>query len=183
MAEAPSADLVLVGRVEYVGVPGLDIGASFYDGGANVTKNPGLGDAGVSIWEGDVRLRQAGFDLRGVYTSIQIDAADQISAVTGQTIGDEIVGWYVEGAYDFLRLLAPGSNQAVVAFVRYEDFNTQESVPLGFTADPANERQVLTTGLAYYPIPDVVVKADLESWEDGTDESGNRFNLAVAYQF
>jgi len=94
-----------------------------------------------------------------------------------------MMGWYVEGAYDVLRLFARGSNQALVAFVRYEDFNTQQSVPTGFTASPANDRQVLTTGLAYYPIPDVAVKADVESWEDGTDESGNRLNLGVAYQF
>jgi hypothetical protein len=93
------------------------------------------------------------------------------------------LGWYVEGAYDVLRFLARGSNQAVMAFARYEDFNTHESVPTGFTADPANDRQVLTTGLAYYPIPDVAVKADVESWEDGTDASGTRVNLGVAYQF
>jgi hypothetical protein len=41
----------------------------------------------------------------------------------------------------------------------------------------------MTAGLAYYPIPDVVLKADLESWEDGADNDGNRFNLAVGYQF
>jgi len=183
VAEAPSEDLAVVGRVEYVGIPGLELGASFYQGGANVTKNPAMEQAGVGIWEGDIRFRKAGFDLRGVFASIQIDGADQISAETGSTIGEEMVGWYVEGAYDVLRLLARGSDQAVVAFVRYEDFNTQESVPTGFTADPANDRQVLTTGLAYYPIPDVAVKADVESWEDGTDASGTRVNLGVGYQF
>lgn len=183
VAEAPSEDLAVVGRVEYVGIPGLEIGASLYQGGANVTKNPNLEEAGVGILEGDIRFRKAGVDLRGVVASIQIDGADQISVVNGQTIGDEILGWYVEGAYDVLRLLARGSNQAVVGFVRYEDFNTQESVPTGFTADSANDRQVLTTGLAYYPIPDVAVKADVERWEDGTDASGTRVNLGVGYQF
>lgn len=183
VAAAPAEDLAVVGRVEYVGIPGLEIGASLYQGGANVTGNPNLDEAAVGIWEGDIRFRKAGVDLRGVVASIQIDGADRISTETTQTIGKEMVGWYVEGAYDLLRLLARGSNQALVAFVRYEDFNTQHSVATGFTADPANDRQVITSGIAYYPIPDVAVKADMESWEDGTDESGSRFNLGVAYQF
>lgn len=183
VAGAPSEDLAAVGRIEYVGIPGLDIGASAYQGGANVTRNPALGDAGVGIWEGDIRLRRAGFDLRGVFASIQIDGADQISAETGSTIGEEMQGWYLEGAYDVLRLLAPQGEQSVVAFVRYEDFNTQSSVPTGFTANPVNDRQVRTTGLAYYPIPDIAVKGDWENWKNGTDDSGNRFNLGVAYQF
>jgi hypothetical protein len=189
VAEAPSEDLAVVGRVEYVGIPGLELGASFYQGGANVTKKPNLEEAGVGIWEGDIRFRKAGFDLRGVVASVQVDGAAQISTFLagltppGGPVGDEMLGWYVEGAYDVLRLLARGSNQAVVAFVRYEDFNTQESVPTGFIANDANDRQVLTTGLAYYPIPEVAVKADVESWEDGTDASGTRVNLGVAYQF
>jgi hypothetical protein len=131
VAEAPSDDLAVVGRVEYVGVPGLEIGASLYQGGANTTKNPALGDAGVGIWEGDVRFRHAGFDLRGVVASIQVDGADQISTVTTQTIGEEMMGWYVEAGYDVLRLLASDSDQGVVVFIRYEDFNTQQSVRLG----------------------------------------------------
>ncbi|MEW6684034.1 MAG: hypothetical protein AB1451_14135 [Nitrospirota bacterium] len=183
VAEQPSEDLAVVGRLEYVGLPGVELGLSAYQGGANTTKNPALSDAGVGIWEADARLRMAGLDLRGVYTMIQVDGADQISAFTTETIGEEMTGWYLEAAYDVLRLVASDTNQAVVVFVRYEDFNTQESVPAGFTADPANDRQVMTAGLAYYPIPDVAVKGDVESWEDGADNDGSRFNLGVAYQF
>lgn len=183
VAEQPSDDLAIVGRLEYVGLPGVDLGLSVYQGGANTTNNAAVGDAGVGIVEADARLRLAGLDLRGVLASINVDGADQISVETTQTIGDEMLGWYLEAAYDVLRLVAPNTNQSVVAFLRYEDFNTQESVPTGFTADPANDRQVMTAGLAYFPIPDVAVKADLESWEDGADDDGSRFNLGVAYQF
>ncbi len=188
VAEQPSDDLAIVGRIEYVGLPGVDLGLSVYQGGVNTTNNAALGDAEVGIWEADARLRLAGLDLRGVLASISVDGADQISTVVTPTdptdpIGEEMMGWYLEAAYDVLRLVAPDTNQSVVAFVRYEDFNTQESVPTGFTADPANDRHVMTTGLAYFPIPDVAVKADLESWDDGADNDGSRFNLGVAYQF
>jgi hypothetical protein len=183
VAEQPSDDLAIVGRLEYVGLPGVDLGLSVYQGGASTTNNAALGDAGVGILEADARLRVAGLDLRGVLASINVDGADVISTFTGQNVGEEMMGWYLEAAYDVLKLVAPDTDQSVVAFLRYEDFNTQESVPTGFTANPANERQVMTTGLAYFPIPDVAVKADLESWEDGADNDGSRFNLGVAYQF
>ncbi len=183
VAEQPSDELAIVGRLEYVGLPGVDLGLSVYQGGANTINDPGLSDAGVGIWEADARLRLAGLDLRGVVASITVDGADQISTFTGEDVGEEMMGWYLEAAYDFLKLLAPDTNQSVVVFVRFEDFDTQKSVPTGFTADPANDRQVMTAGLAYYPIPDVAIKADLESWEDGADNDGSRFNLGVGYQF
>jgi hypothetical protein len=66
-----------------------------------------------------------------------------------------------------------------------EQFNTQEEVPDGFEPDPSYERQVLTYGLAFYPISQVAVKADFERWENeaDNDDEGNRFNLGLAWMF
>jgi len=178
---APSEDLAVVGRLEYVGLPGVDLGLSAYQGGANPNRNAALTDADVGIWEADARLRFGGLDLRGVVATVAVDAADQISAVTMKTIGDQMLGWYVEAGYDVLRLL--GRDQSLVPFVRYEAFDTQRSVPAGLTADPTNDRTVTTAGVAYYPIPDVAIKGDWEGWKDGTGDRGGRVNLGVGYQF
>jgi hypothetical protein len=178
---APSEDLAVVGRLEYVGLPGVDLGLSAYQGGANPNRNAALTDANVGIWEADARLRFGGLDLRGVVATVAVDAADQISAVTMKTIGDQMLGWYVEAGYDVLRLL--GRDQSLVPFVRYEAFDTQRSVPAGLTADPTNDRTVTTAGVAYYPIPDVAIKGDWEGWKDGTGDRGGRVNLGVGYQF
>jgi hypothetical protein len=183
VAEAASDDTAVVGRVEYVGIPGVDVGFSAYQGGANAENDPALSDVAVGILEGDVRVRVAGANLRAVYVRVNVDEADKVSAATGQTIGEEMVGWYVEGAYRFLRLIAPRSQHDAAVFVRMEQFNTQEKVPSGFTADPANDRQVLTYGLAYYPDPQVAVKADREVWENETGADGARFNLGLAFMF
>jgi len=78
---APSEDLAVVGRLEYVGLPGVDLGLSAYQGGANPAKNPAITGADVRILEADARLRAAGLDLRGVVATVAVDAADQISAV------------------------------------------------------------------------------------------------------
>jgi len=178
---APSEDLAVVGRLEYVGLPGVDLGLSAYQGGANPNRNAALTDADVGIWEADARLRFGGLDLRGMVATVAVDAADQISAVTMTTIGDQMLGWYVEAGYDVLRLL--GRDQSLVPFVRYEAFDTQRSVPAGLTADPTNDRTVTTAGVAYYPIPDVAIKGDWEGWKDGTGDRGGRVNLGVGYQF
>jgi hypothetical protein len=56
-------------------------------------------------------------------------------------------------------------------------------MPAGHTPDPKNDRTVLTGGAAFYPHPDVALKADVERWEDGTDGTGARFNLAAAFRY
>lgn len=181
---ANSEDLAVVGRLEYLGIPGLEAGGSFYWGGADTAKNPDLGGAAVRILEGDVRLRKAGFDLRGVLAQVVLDDAEKINAEANNSAnGKEMLGWYLEGAYDLLGLLAPDLDQSLVGFVRYEDFDTQKSMPTGYTADARNDREVITGGLAYYPISNVAVKADVEVWKDGTDASASRFNLGAAYEF
>lgn len=171
-----------VGRLEYTGLPGLAAGASFYTAAA-AQGDPDISHAQVTLWDVDLRYHLMGLDLTALYAKTHIGGADRISATVGETVGSEQVGWYLEGAYNLVQLLAPQSEQSVVAFVRYEDFNTQDKVPAGFTADPANDRQVITGGLAYYPHPDVAIKGNVENWEDGTDDKGTRFNLGLAYLF
>lgn len=178
-------ELAFVGRLEYTAIPGLAIGGSAYSGGANQEADPALDGVGVTILEGDIRYRKSGFDLTGVYAQIDIDGAEKIKAKTGELVGEKLVGWYIEGAYDILRPLALQSEKRLMAFVRYEQINTQDEVPSGFSANPKNDRQVTTFGVAYYPITDVALKADFERWknEAATDNDGNRFNLGVTYMF
>jgi len=167
-------ELAFVGRVEYAPLAGLDLGLSLYQGGANQSKNTALGDAAVGIVTTDVRLRKAGLDLRAVYVKTKIDDADKVSAVTTKTIGEEISGMYLEAAYKI------GS---FVPFVRIEQFNTQDKVTAGKTADPKNDRDVLSLGLAYYPHPDIAFKVDSHKEENGKNEVSTQTNMGVAYMF
>ncbi|WDT77161.1 MAG: hypothetical protein MPW16_08065 [Candidatus Manganitrophus sp.] len=169
-----------VGRLEYTGVPGLAIGASLYSAGAG-QGTPGLGGARVTLWDVDVRYRIAGFDLAALYAQSSIDGAEDISAVVGETVGEEQEGWYAEVAYHLSSLTQ--SEWDWVPFVRFEQFDTQSAVPSGFTENPATDRQVITFGLAFYPHPDVALKVDREMWEDEADGDGNRTNAALAFIF
>lgn len=182
-------ELAVVARLEYAPIPGLSLGVTGYQGGANQDTEDALDGVDVTIIEADLRYRIAGFDLRSVYTQINIDEADKVNTFNGLvpgdpgSIGEKLLGWYVEGAYDVLMAFNLKTEKRVVVFVRHEQFNTQEEVPSGYQSDRANDRNVTTFGLAYYPIDQVAFKADFEQWDNEADESGNRFNLGAVYMF
>lgn len=179
VAEAKAEDLAFVGRLEYVGLPGLQLGASFYTGGT-AQDNPALGDAEVTLAEVDAKYRIGNLELIGLYTQTDIDDTDKIFAATGQAVGEEQTGWYTEAAF---HIPVSTSDQEWVIFARREEFDTQKELKSGLIKDPANDREVTTVGLAYFPIPEVAIKADYEMWKDGTKHDFNVFNLGAAYMF
>jgi hypothetical protein len=181
--EALAQDFAGVARGDWSPVSGLGVGLSGYYGGADQSQ-PGLGQVYVSIIGLDARYRRGGLDLRGLVARIGVDGADSVSVVTGRTIGSVMAGWSLEAAYDFLRRGTDATQRrALFAFARYEDFNTNEEVPSGFTADPDADRQIFTAGLAYEPIDKVAFKGDWEHWDYGSGSELDRFNLGVAFQF
>jgi hypothetical protein len=177
--EAEADDLAFVGRVEYVGFPGLQVGASFYTGETD-QDNTGLGDATVTLAEVDGKLRVSDLELTALYARTDIDETERLFTATGEVVGEEQTGWYAEAAYHF-PLSSP--EQGLVAFFRHEEFDTQKRVARGFARDHANDREIRTVGLAYYPISDVAVKADYEMWKNEAGEDWNVFNLGMAYMF
>lgn len=179
VAEAKAEDLAFVGRLEYAGLPGFLVGASYYTGKAS-QDNPALGDADVTLTEVDAKYRIGMLELIGLYTRTDIDDTDKIAIVTGEAVGKKQKGWYGEAA---IHLPFSSSDQEWVIFARHEELDTQDELETGLVKNPANDREVTTAGIAYYPIPQVAIKADYEIWEDGTPEDENVFNLGVAYMF
>ncbi len=175
LKEAKSDDKALVGRIEFVAVPGLTLGGSGYKGGGNIP------DVEVSILEGDLRYRIGGLDIQGVYATIDVDEAQKITATSA--VGSKMVGWTTEVAYHFLPLLYKNTGKDMVLFARWEELNTQKEVASGATADPKNDREVFTYGVAYYPIADIAVKTDLENWKSAAGERDRRLNIGLAYMF
>jgi len=99
-------------------------------------------------------------------------------------VGSRIAGGYVEGAYNLLSALAPGSTQRLNAFLRYEQYDTQADVPTGVVEDESLARRITTFGLSYKPIYNVVFKGDyqLQRTQAGLAE-GELLSLGVGYEF
>jgi len=163
----------------------LRLGASIYHGGIN-NGNKGA-DPGVSgdltIYSADFDASAGKFDFRGVYAFEKIDGAQSI----GNNVAEEIMGYYLEGAYHFW----PDSwktgklkNSDALVFVRYDDYDTQYSMPAGVQANPAGDRHDWTFGISFFPTHNVVVKADYQIREaEGANDPDNTFNLGIGWQF
>lgn len=182
-------DFAFVGRLEWRGLQGLQLGSSFYTGDSAqdvddlATGARDVGDANVTIGTFDVRYQWNGFDLRGEYGRIRVGDADKISAAlgNGKVMGSRIEGWFVEAAYDVLHPF--GKRHELFAFARYEDLDTHAKVPAGLPRDPTFARTIRTFGLAYRPLHNVALKTDVELWRDDAGQRLTRFNLGVGYDF
>ncbi len=182
-AESRADDLAGVGRLEYSPAEGVSIGSSGYYGGAD-QRTPGLGQVGVTLLDADVRCHRGRADLRGVLAWTGVDGAGRASTLVGETVGRQMLGWYIEGACDVLGRGRPRRDgRALYAFARYEQIDTNHRAPSGFAANPAADRHILTSGISYYPIGKVAFKADLEHWTDRAGATLDRLNLGAAFMF
>ena len=137
-------DFAVTGRTEYSpllpsGSGTLHFGSSFYLGQAD-QDDSALGGLNINIFTGDVRFDVSGFHLQGEAMVVNLDGAGALSSALGQTIGERMFGWYAEVGCDLLRHLAPKSEEKLVFFVRREQFDTNDRVPLGFAGNPAADR-------------------------------------------
>lgn len=183
-AEAKAEDLALVARVEYSPALNAQIGASGYIGGA-AHGETSLGEAAVAIAEVDARARFGAFEASAMAVTVLVEDADSVSANNddGTVVGERMVGYLGEVAFHVVSLFGGMSDKDVVAFVRAERFDTHDKVPDGFTADSSLDRQVITFGLSYLPVPNVAIKGDVELWEAGDGSEWEQVNLGVGFMY
>ena len=184
-------DIAFVGRLEYDPIPGLKIGGSMFYGntGQDEEVNGQTIDGLFQMYEVDAQFQYAGLDLRALSVWTMLDDAaliNQLNEYEGnKSVGEEQSGWYVLGAYNIFSALNSGSKylEYLAPFFRYEKFDTQEKVPVGYERDPANERTQYTFGINYKPIPNVVIKAEYQNLDNAADEATDQFNFGLGYVF
>jgi hypothetical protein len=187
-AKAKAEDFAFTARADWTILPGLLVGGSFYRGSSSqgaTTPSDESFDAPVTLYDLHAEWKWRGLQTRGVWSRITIGDVRQINEaneLTGdESVGEKLAGWYAEVGYDVLSHC--DTKQAVIPYLRYEEFNTQARVPDGFMADPANDRKITTFGFAYKPIPQAVVKVDYQNVEDAAGAGVDQFNIALGYLF
>jgi hypothetical protein len=104
------------------------------------------------------------------------------NGLTGtSSVGERFFGGYVEVAYDVLSLL--GKKQYLAPYFRYERYDTQQKVPSGYSKNPANSRTEYVVGIAYKPIPQIVIKADYQDVDNQAGTGVNQLNMTLGYVF
>ncbi|MCG3194748.1 MAG: hypothetical protein DIJKHBIC_04013 [Thermoanaerobaculia bacterium] len=188
-ARAKADDLAVTGRADLVSVPGLLAGVSFFTGntGQGLVVDGRTVEARTTLLDLHAEYRHRGLQVRGVFSRGTIDDAALLNRAAGLTgnksIGETIEGWYLQGGYDVWPLLSENVSTALTPFVRYEEVDTQKSVPAGFSKDPANDRTILTAGLDFKPLPQIAVKLDYQSYKNEAKTGISQWNFAIGYLF
>jgi len=172
VAEAIAENLAYTGRVKWTGMPGVELAVS-----AQYTDDltQGVMDIGGTLFEAHANIQRGPFGLRALYARWDLDNASAIAATDPSAEGrDEQMGWYIEPSIRGHLGDIPGE---FGAFVRYDVWDNNAG------ANNLTEKRQSNLGFNYWPIPDVVLKFDIQRQdnEDGNDVDG--FNLGVGYQF
>jgi hypothetical protein len=186
-ARALAEDWAGVARVDVAASRAVTVGAAAYLGqaGHNAAIPGGTLGARTFIGDAHAEVRTGGIWARGVAALATVDQAAEINALRGLTgtesVGERLVGWYVEAGYDVLRRVRTGHE--LIPFLRYESLDTQDRVPEGFAADPANDLEVFTVGGMWKPIPQVALKADYQIRSNAARTGVDQLGVALAYLF
>jgi hypothetical protein len=186
-AKTKAEDFGWVGRLDWTAVPGLTAGVAGYFGDSGQDLEDAAGDSiavNTSILDLHVEYRYRGLELRGLYARAELDDVARLNETLGyqgaQSVGETLVGGYLQAGYD---LLAGRGKGALTPYLRWERLNTQEEVPEGWSANPANDERLLTLGLAYQPIEQLIFKAEFQNISNEANTGVDQFNLSMGYIF
>jgi len=188
-AKAKADDFAIVGRLDWQPIEGFLLGGSAYTGDSAQGRTTPDGEsfgANVTMTELHAEAKFRGLQLRALWVESSIDDVRQLNEANdltgGKSIGEKQDGWYLEAGYDLASVLDLGKH-SLIPFVRYEDYDTQKSVPLGYVDDPATAMEILTIGFSWKPIPQAVIKVDFQNIDNGAGTGTDQFNAALGYIF
>jgi hypothetical protein len=195
-SEARANDLAFVGRVDFHPFEGLNVGGSYYVGGAGQGQKLAISGtqfkvpkARTSIWELHSTYHWRGLTTNALFAQSRVADAGQLSELFTLAGNEEPVisrrmfGGYLEAAYDIMPLIKPGSEMSLEPFFRWEYLDTQNDVPLGFVADRAWKQRVWVPGIQFKPIPNVVLKLDYRNVDDFANKQGDQVDIGFGLVF
>ena len=187
-AKAKAENFGIAARWDYIGTPGLLLGASMYTGntGQGAELNGSEVGGRVTIWDLHMDYKVNGFDLRALWAHASVgDVAqlNQLNSFTGSAgIGEAMGGWFVQAGYDLLRT-KQDTESAFIPYVRYERVNTHKAVASGYSASASKDLTATSIGFAWKPATQVVFKGDYQMHETGTNSGINQINFVVGWLY
>jgi hypothetical protein len=180
-AKANADHFMGVGSLTLSPWEGFQVGGSLLQG----TADAGLSRGPLTFTIGEVHAeyRYSGLWLRGLLAGSSIHGVselnerrveeglehvkpEQVTAEEGRLrkegIGSRPWGGYLEVGYDLLTLL--DSPLSLSPYLRWERVDTQARLGEGFARNPSYDRRFLNLGLNFKPIPQLVLKGEVQ-WE------------------
>ena len=162
-------------------------GVSAYvgDSGQGIRDATGTIDVNTTILEAHLEWKYRGFELRALGVQADLDDVARLNNSLGlagsSSIGEELEGWYLQLGYDILASRVGRSS--FIPYVRWEEIDTQKAVPAGFLKNPAREVDLLTVGVAFKPIDQLVFKFDFQDYDNEAGTGVDQFNIGIGYLF
>ncbi len=165
-------NLAVSGRFDYNLENGGFVGVSGYYGGSNQNRpKTDLEDTkgAVSIIDFHVNIEKQIWKFRAMILYGNLQNSDKISQanrnlsnalnVKRTPVAKNALGYYVEAGYDILSLKKAKTKQQLFIFGRYDYYNSMYKTTGVILDNPRWERSVITAGLNYFIVPNVVLKA------------------------
>lgn len=190
-----SEDLAFVTRVDWSPdlLPGFLLGGAVYvgDSGQDVELAGGdVPDARLWIFEGHTQYQSGPFHARGLFAFTKLSDTRELNELLSLDpdfdgpVAEEMLGGYVEAAYDVYALLFGDERRQLEPFVRVEYVDTQYDVVRGFDANRDRAYWVHTGGVNFYPHPQVVLKAEYRNLDTrGQGERADELAVGVGFAF
>lgn len=130
----------------------------------------GMFGSPLYLGEADVQYNNGGFSAKALGTFVSLPDAGNINSAFANNVPQEMGGAYLEFGYDLLH--SSGQKRQLVAFARGEALTLNNKIPQNGISDPTLEQVHLICGLNYFPIPNVVIKADMRFTRTGNQNPG-----------
>jgi len=189
------------GKIEYYGIKGLNVGLSGYLGNTQSTLYNGIDpddkDAlktadssvvGISMVGIDARYQLKALQLKGQFYYNVLSNTEEYNYFTTvdsvvNDLGSSMQGYYVEVGYNVLHHVKNADSE-LIPFVRYENYNTQNSMDGNLKVNDAYNNTIITTGLAWKITKGSVVKADMQFVKSEADDDYSKiFNAGIGVMF
>ncbi len=159
--QAKANEPAYTGRVRWVGLPGVELGATLqYQ--SDVTQGSAAEAVSAVLAEAHAGVTRGPFGLRALYARWNLDG--QAPEAVGR---DRQQGWYVEPSYKLTPKLG--------VFARYNAWDNEA----GDAAD--SKRKQTDAGFNYWPHENVVIKVDWQNQSGTVNDDG--FNVGIGYMF
>ncbi|HEY2954680.1 MAG TPA: hypothetical protein VGK89_05480 [Candidatus Eisenbacteria bacterium] len=176
-------------RADYAAVPRISIGGAIYTGDSWQREQPAGGRLRprVTLFDLHARAEVHGVEWRLLYVEGRLgDAArlsDELGLQGSERLGRAFRGGYAEVSWDVTMLSRLPASWALIPYLRYEEYATQQEVAAPGWEDPANHGNVLTLGAAFKPHPNVVLKLDREERRNDARTETSQWSAALGYLF
>jgi len=172
-------------KLDYYGILGLRLGLSGYFGRTQADDDiEDIDGATIGIAMGglDARYNFKKFEARGEFIYASLSDTDDYNDLTGKDLGSALLGYYIEGGYNVLPLTA---KQRLVAFARYENYDTHADTEDNTPRNDAFNRSDITFGLSYHIVDGVVIKGDYQIKDNALSgaEVNNQLNFGIGVWF